>query len=333
MKRWIFPVIALFLLLSGCSEKEARQQFFAMDTTMSVSAWGKDAQDAVTAAVIRVNGLDALLSRTRADSEIALLNREGECQVSADTWTALSEAVRWNNLSGGAFDMTVAPVVQAWGFGAGHYRVPTEDELRELLALVDSTAITLVGERAVVKKKGTMVDLGGIAKGYAAAQLQKIMEEHGVKSALLDLGGNITVIGSRPDGEGWRVAVRDPGNSAGQVGVLTLRDCSAVTSGSYQRNFELDGKVYHHIIDPFTGYPADCGLTSVTVVCEDPIAGDALSTALFVLGEEGALELWQELGFFEFILVTENGRLVVTEGLRNSFEVAESTDLTVEWVA
>lgn len=334
MKRLIFPFLALLLLLTACGGKSAQQQFFAMDTVMSITAYGDEAEEAVPAAVAKVNALEALLSRTRADSEVSALNAAapGTVPISGDTARVLSLAVEWSEKTGGAFDVTVAPVSAAWGFGGGEeHRVPAREELEELLTLVDSGALTVSGNTAALEKAGMEIDLGGIAKGYASGQAEQVLRERGVESALLDLGHNITVIGGKPDGSAWRVAVQDPRDSSGAVGVLSLRDTSAVTSGGYQRYFEQDGVVYHHIIDPRTGYPADSGLLSATVVCADAGLADLLSTATFVLGEKDALALWRAEGGFELVLVTEDGRVVVTEGLSGQFTPDDSAGYTVEY--
>lgn len=335
MKRIISPFLALLLLLTACGAKPAQQQFFAMDTVMSITAYGREAEDAVAAAVAEINALEGLLSRTRANSEVSALNAAapGAASISEDTARVLSLAVEWSEKTGGAFDVTIAPVSAAWGFGGvEEHRVPSQGELDELLALVDSGALTVDGSTAALNKAGMEIDLGGIAKGYAAGQAERILRERGVESALLDLGHNITVIGGKTDGSAWRVAVQDPANSSGTVGVLFLRDCSAVTSGGYQRYFEQDGVTYHHIIDPRTGYPADSGLLSATVVCADPGLADLLSTATYVLGEEDALKLWRTEGGFDLVLVTQDGRVVVTDGLSELFTPDESAGYTVEYV-
>ncbi|NLF34566.1 MAG: FAD:protein FMN transferase, partial [Clostridiales bacterium] len=167
---------------------------------------------------------------------------------------------------------------------------------------------------------GMAIDLGAIAKGAAAAGAADVLRDHGVTSGLLMLGGNITALGHKPDGTPWRVAVRDPADRDSYLCVLSLTDQSASTSGGYERYFEEHGVLYHHIIDPSTGYPAECGLLSVTVVSADDTAADALSTALFVLGEEGALSLWRASDDFEAILIRTDGRVLVTEGLEAVME-------------
>lgn len=333
MKRLIPLLFVFLLLLSACSQKPAQQQFFAMDTIMSITAYGKNAEKAVSSVVTKVNALERLLSRTRKGSDINLLNTNGTSNISEDTANVLSLALEWNNKTHGAFDVTIAPVVAAWGFGgADEHRIPSQEELNKLLTLVNSDALALEGTTAVLKQAGMEIDLGGIAKGYAAAQADQILRDYGVKSALLDLGHNITVIGSKPDGNAWRIAVQDPANSDSIIGVLSLQDSSAVTSGGYQRYFEENGQAYHHIIDPRTGRPADSGIVSVTVVCPDPSLADILSTAIFVLGVEDALTLWRTQGGFELVLVTGENTVIATDGLIDSFHLAQPTNYILKYV-
>ena len=189
-------------------------------------------------------------------------------------------------------------------------------------------------------KSKTEIDLGGIAKGYASDKLEAIFEEHQVEHGMVELGGNILLIGSKPDGTAWRLGVQDPAkpNEAAYAAIVQLEDAFAVTSGSYQRYFEQDGKTYHHIIDPATGRPADSGLTSVTVVTDRGSGSgtmcDALSTALFVMGEEQALEFWRGSDYaFELILVTEDGRVVVTKGLEEALMETKESGYTYEIVS
>lgn len=336
MKRLLCAALMLLTFLSGCSANPTRQQFFAMDTVMSITAYGKYAEAAVAAAVTQVNRLEALLSRTRTGSDVAALQLAAPQAValSEDTLQVLRLAQEWYKKTDGAFDVTIAPVTTAWGFGgSGEYQVPSPEKLKELLTMVDGSSLILSEMEAALPRQGMQIDLGGIAKGYAGAQAEQILRSHGIQSALLDLGRNITVIGTKPDGSDWRVAVQDPVNPNGTVGVLSLQDCSAVTSGGYQRYFEQDGVRYHHIIDPRTGYPAASGLLSATVVCSDSALADLLSTAVFVLGEQAALELWRAEGGFELVLITEDCRIVVTDGLSDRFEPDLAAAYQTEFVS
>jgi thiamine biosynthesis lipoprotein len=268
----------------------------------------------MTLTIYSVRGADRAQA---ADEVVALVEQLAEDILDKNATTAdEEEMMRWAteayNLTDGMFDVTLAPVIRAWGFGTGEYRVPAADELQALLA----------------SRNKDDIDYGGIAKGYASdLASSRVLGGQSGNSSIADFGGNVCAVGSRPDGKPWRVAVRDPLNTESTCGTLELTNCAAVTSGGYQRNFTQDGVTYHHIIDPRTGYPAQSGLASVTVVCETGALADGLSTGLFVLGKERALEIWREnRDKFDLVLIEENGALTVTDGLSftsdRAFEVA-----------
>lgn len=334
--------------LTGCGgtrdpdEAQESIQVIAMDTAMVLTAYGKESTRAVYDAEEEVRRLDALLSRTSGSSEVSMLNGAGGemVPVGAEICTLIQTAGDFTEATGGAFDITIAPVVSAWGFTTDSYQVPDREALQTLLESVGMEHVHLSGGSARLDP-GTMIDLGGIAKGYTADRVAEIFQEHAVPRGKVELGGNILVIGDKPDGTAWRVGVQDPKHpdeADGLVCVLNLTDAFAVTSGSYQRYFEQDGKRYHHIIDPATGCPADSGLTSVTVVADSARGNgtmcDALSTALFVMGEDKALDFWRSGVYdFQLVLVTEDGRVVVTEGLKDGFVEIEESGYTYEFVA
>ena len=334
--------------LTGCGgtrdpdEAQESIQVIAMDTAMVLTAYGKESTRAVYDAEEEVRRLDALLSRTSGSSEVSMLNGAGGemVPVGAEICTLIQTAGDFTEATGGAFDITIAPVVSAWGFTTDSYQVPDREALQTLLESVGMEHVHLSGGSARLDP-GTMIDLGGIAKGYTADRVAEIFQEHAVPRGKVELGGNILVIGDKPDGTAWRVGVQDPKHpdeADGLVCVLNLTDAFAVTSGSYQRYFEQDGKRYHHIIDPATGCPADSGLTSVTVVADSARGNgtmcDALSTALFVMGEDKALDFWRSGVYdFQLVLVTEDGRVVVTEGLKDGFVEMEESGYTYEFVS
>ena len=225
----------------------------------------------------------------------------------------------------GLFDCTVYPLMRLWGFPTGEYRVPAEAEIQEVLPLADSSRLQFDGE-TLRMARGQAIDFGGVGKGCAAARVMDVFRRHGVSSGMVSLGGNIQVLGKKPDGTSWRIGIRDP-EGTGCLAVLLLEDKAAVTSGGYERYFEAEGETYIHILDPRTGYPAESDLLSVTVVSEDGARADALSTALFLMGLEDAVSLWQNHGGYDMILVTEDRRVLITEGLEDVFETSE--DFTV----
>lgn len=333
MKRYMW-LLAVVLALTGCSgrgipteglSRDAEPSnitVFAMDTFMELTAY--DAEDALMKeAERRILDLEELLSVTRAESEISALNRDGEASLSPDTEALMGQALELCRRTEGALDISIYPVLRAWGFTTGNYQVPDDTTLSGLVALVDHSRVFLQNGTAVIST-GMEVDLGSIAKGYAGDQVAQLLQDHGVSSALLNLGGNVQVVGEKPDGSPWRVGIQDPGKD-GYLGVLELRDQAAITSGGYERCFTgEDGQVYWHIIDPKTGVPAHSGLVSVTVVGDSGTTCDALSTALFVMGLDKALEHWREYRDFDAVFVIEDGSVVITDGLKDAFSLADS---------
>ena len=303
-------------------DAEVSRDLFAMDTYMTLTADGEHAQEAVDKAAERVEALDALLSTGDENSEIYQLNQKGEATLSEDGGYLVERALELYDKTEGAFDIAIYPVMQAWGFTDGEYQVPSGEELQQLIALADSSKISFDEENSAVTfgLEGMEIDLGGIAKGYTSSRIMDIYREHGVSSGLVSLGGNVQVMGSRPDGNPWRVAIQNPSGGDDYLGVLEAEDCAVITSGGYERYFEEDGIVYHHIIDPGTGYPADSGLTSVTIVSPDGTLADGLSTSLFIMGREEAERYWQQhSGEFDVILLDRDENLYITEGIADQF--------------
>ena len=349
MKRFSILIAALCLCLTGCGKQttEAAAQIFAMDTVMEVAAYGEHAEQAVKYTEKRIEELENRLSRTKAHSLVSGLNRDGSIRhLTYDYWNLIARAKEYRDATNGAFDITIAPVMDAWGFTGDSFRVPEQSELDTLLKKVNSDAIQMLGSPSdsVTLGEGQAIDLGGIAKGYTSDWVEQTFRANGIESGKISLGGNVFVLGTKPDGSDWRVGIKDPRNESGLAAILSLRDAYAITSGGYERYFEENGKTYHHIIDPSTGYPADSGLLSVTVVAADngpDWAGagngamcDAFSTALFVMGEEQALDFWRNGGYdFDLVLVTEDGRVVITAGLADRLEEVKDSGYTYETVS
>ena len=332
MKRF-FLLLCCLTVLTGCAApaanlEPAQAQFFSMDTLMSIRVYNEGGEDALQAARQEIEKLDNLLSRTDPDSQISLLNSHAGdgtlVPLDAQVTDLLSFAKSVSQLVPGCFDITIAPVMDAWGFTTEERHVPTAEALTAAMALVDSGKLIVdeAASAARLERAGMEVDLGAVAKGFAAGRADAVLREEGVTSALLDLGGNVTAIGSKLDGSAWQVAVKDPQNTSEALCVLSLEDQTASTSGGYERYFEENGQIYHHIIDPETGYPADSGLLSVTVISSDHMLADALSTTLFVAGPEEALDFWRSREDFELVLCTQDNRVIVTEGLEAGYRPA-----------
>ena len=325
LKRLILVLALLPLILTACaptpSDAEAEPRtvsVFAMDCYITLTAYD-GADDALSLASQELSSLEELWSVTLDASEVATLNREKSLTVSPETLELLTTARRVAELSDGAFDVTIYPLVRAWGFTTGENRIPSATELAQLQALVGIDGIT-VTENLVQLDSATELDLGAIAKGAAGNRVCELLREYGVTSALVSLGGNVQVVGAKPDGTPWSIAIADPQSPEAYLGVLQLINKAAVTSGGYQRYFERDGVRYHHILDPTTGAPASSGLLSATIIADDGTLADALSTAAFVLGLDGAAALWRsgELDF-EMVLTDTDGTLHITKNLAETF--------------
>jgi len=322
--------LALLGTLCACSsaDQKSTSEIFAMDTAMSLTAYGKNGEAGLAAAGQEIARIDALLSVGNADSDIARLDSGETDAVSEETAALLTRALAVSRLTDGAYDCTVYPLVSAWGFFSGDYRVPEDAEIRALLQNVGWQKVALDGT-TVSMPDGMELDLGGIGKGYASAQAVKALRDAGVTSAIVSLGGNISALGHKPDGSNWTVAIQDPADTSTYFGLLETADKCVITSGGYQRYFEQDGKTYWHILDPETGYPADSGILSATVVSSDDVLSDGLSTALFVMGLDKAEALWRENSdLFDMILMTSDRKVYITSGISDDF----TTELDCEVV-
>ncbi len=294
-----------------------------MDTYMSLTAYGKDAQTALTDASRKINELERMLSRTVSDSDVARINVQHEATVSDETSDLLTAALQYAAETDGAFDMTIAPIVNAWGITTDTPRVPQQDEINELLTHVGSDHVKIEGS-VVTLDDGCAIDLGGIAKGYASDCVADIFKSTGITSGCISLGGNVYVCGNKPDGNAWSVAIQDP-QSDRYAATVALTDAFAVTSGGYQRYFTAeDGTVYQHIIDPKTGYPVQSDLLSVTIIADNGTMADAYSTAMYVMGEKAAIDFWRNhADNFDMVLITTDGRLLYTQNLQDKMTESE----------
>ncbi len=321
MRKRIVAAGILFCLLPGlCSCRQTTLEetnFFAMDTIMTFQIAEKDGA-AASACRQEVEALEHALSTTVEGGDLWTLNQRGEAALGEDALTVLNRGLHISALTDQAFCLSLYPATQLWGFTGGLYRVPSDDEREAIRPLVDDRLIKTEGNRVTLQAGGAL-DFGGIAKGYAGEKLAALLRERGIEHAFLSLGGNVQVLGGNPDGSPWRVGIADPEGGV-YLGIVHLRDGAVVTSGGYQRNFTQDGVTYQHILDRTTLSPADSGLLSVTVISESGTEADALSTALYVMGEQRALDFCKQQGNFECILVTADHRVVVSEGLKNDFE-------------
>ena len=331
--------IGILILTEGSryfvQNQKCQKQLFAMDTYMEFTAYGKNSEKAVDAAIEEVQKLDAMLSAENSKSEVYALNEQGNLQATDDLAELILRGKEIYQETDGLFDDTIYPVMKLWGFPTGNYHVPTAAEVQKKLALVDENKVEIQTRDSDEKGRDSkekakfvtlgadqQIDFGGIAKGYTGQKLAELFQEYGVSSALVSLGGNIQAIGTKPDGSSWKVGIRDPkGGQQDYIGVLSVENQAVVTSGGCERYFEEDGKTYIHIINPRTGYPADGDLLSVTIVSRDGTLADGMSTALYIMGYEKACQFWrQRREEFNVILVTDDGKIHISENLKENFQ-------------
>lgn len=326
MKNWLSAaLLSAAFLLTGCSGAPAQEPetatFFAMDTAMDFTVYGDAAL--LDEAETLIGSLEEQVSVTDEHSDIYAIDHTGSGSLSGNAAELMAQALELCRRTGGALDISVYPIVRAWGFTTGSYQVPDEETIQSLLPLVDYTQIQYDAATGVVTlPEGMEIDLGSVAKGYAGQLAAQMLREHGVQSALLNLGGNVQTVGAKPDGSPWQIGIKDPQGEDAMM-VLSVEDQAVVTSGGYERYFEQDGQTYWHIMDPSTGHPADSGLISVTIVGKQGIICDGLSTSLFVMGLEKAADLWAQSCDFEAVFVTASGEVYITEGLQDRFALTE----------
>lgn len=319
LKKRIFAAFAALTLLAGCGTTEYSADFFAMNTVMRITGRGRAAQETVAVAEQAVNGLDRLLSRTREESEIWALNHaDGEwVEVSDDTLAVLTTALAVAEETGGAYDPTVAPLTDLWQIGTEDAHIPAAEDIAAALETVDYRNVELDGNR-VRLQNGAQLDLGGVAKGWAGGN---VLDPSSLTGALLELGGNVSCFGRKADGStAYTIGVANPDDNSTYIATVAVTDGCAVTTGDYERYFIEDGVRYHHVFDPATGYPADSGLRSVTVVMDYADGGlaDGYSTALFVMGLKDGLAFCEAHGLAA-AFVTADKTVYVTAALRGAF--------------
>ncbi len=327
-------IIGILVFLSGCNnglQKPVKSEDFALGTIIDQEVYGANAQKASEAVSAWIKELDALWTINSPGGDINKLNNNaglGYVELDPETISILKDAHRISDLSGGAaFDITVAPLVKVWGVGTDNPQVPADDILKKLVPLVNYQDV-LVDEAtnsASLRVQGQMVDLGGIAKGYIGDMVIEIYKKNGITAAFANLGGNVVVLGNKPDGSAWKVGIQDPRGQNGEiVGEVSVADKAVVTSGDYQRYFMKDGKRYCHIIDPHTGYPTDSGLMSVTIIASSSTDADGLAKAI-VLGLGKGMDLVKSYGKAEAIFITNDKKIYVTPGLQSNFQLEDAT--------
>ena len=319
MRKLLLIILAILLICSGCGKEKELTKLsevgFYLDTVITLTAYVEDGQ-VLKDALEECGRYELLLSRTAEGSDVWRINHaNGEAvEVSDDTIAILKYARKISELTDGAFDVTIAPVSTLWDFTSGNATLPDADEIARAAEMVDQRQMELNG-KMVRLPAGRMIDLGGIAKGYIADQVKAYLEKRGVKHAILSFGGNIVGIGIKPDGTEWKVGIQDIDKKTGEYMLVSKNSGgSTVTSGIYERGFDLDGVRYHHLLSAETGWPVQNELASVTIFSESSMEGDALSTATFVLGTEKGLELIESLDGIEAVFIARDRTVTYSSG-------------------
>jgi len=326
------------LILSGCRNQAAvpavepvSKTNFLLGTVVEISVYDKKDEAIIDKAFERISEIERKMTVNNAKtSEIIALNEasgKNEVKLSPDTFYVVEKGKQYSELSEGKFDITIGSVVKLWNIGTKYAAVPEKGVLAEAVKLVDYKKLSLNKENLTAKLEiaGMKVDLGAIAKGYAADEAARVLKENGVLNAIINLGGNVMTIGGNPNGNPWKIGIQDPFNPRGDfLGVVHIKDNTVVTSGTYERYFEENGKKYHHILDPATGYPTENNLYSVSIITDKSIDGDGLSTTSLLLGLEEGMKLIESLENVEAIFITSDKRIFVSSGLEKDFEITKS---------
>jgi thiamine biosynthesis lipoprotein len=313
------------LLLVGCSKVKKNtpaplwQSKFIMDTMVSITYYDPSAGDIIEDAFTEIRRIEDLMSSHKPTSEIGKINSapaQTPVKVSKETFELIEKSLYYSRVTDGAFDITIGPILRLWDILNGKEKIPSHGDIAAALDLVGYQFVTLDEKNTTVslEKPNMSLDLGGVAKGYAIDRAREIILKGGLKSAVIDAGGDVWAIGSKPDGGRYNIGVRHPRDLQELLTVVPIRDKSIVTSGDYQRYFVKDGVRYHHIFDPHVGKPANSGLISVTLIGPDGAEGDILATAVFVLGKEKGLELLESLPDVAGMLITEDLEVVYGPG-------------------
>lgn len=323
--KFIKYFLIFFLILTGCSSSKypISRTAFALDTIIEIKIYqadkGVNADSVIDECIKLCSEYENKLSRTIETSEISKINNafaNEEIEVSSETAQLIKIALKYCELSNGALDITVAPVSSLWDFLSENPSIPSQDTINEGLSHINYKNIEINGNFIKKLDSKTALDLGAVAKGYIADRIKEYMEEKGITSAYISLGGNIVTIGVRPDKKPFNIGIQEPFNEQNSIiGSISSNDESIVTSGPYQRYFEYNEKIYHHILDPKTGYPTENELNSVTIRSKYSVDGDCLSTACFVLGLDEGIKLIESLDNIEAIFITNTGEIKYTTGI------------------
>ncbi|WP_195265810.1 FAD:protein FMN transferase [Clostridium sp. 1001275B_160808_H3] len=322
-------------ILSGCSKdnkvaEPLTRTELLMGTVVTVTLYDSNDESILDNVFKKVKELESTLSINENGTLVDKINESAGIEpvkVDYDTYTVIKKGLEYAKLSNGLFDISVGPIVKLWNIGLPEAKVPTQEEIDSKIPLVGYSDVELNEEESTVflKKHGMMIDLGGVAKGYTADVISDMLTEEGVKSAIIDLGGNIFAHGTKVDGSTWRIGIQNPFSDRGDIiGTITVKNKSIVTSGIYERYIEKDGIKYHHILSPKTGYPYENEIVGITIISDKSSDGDALSTSVFAMGVEEGMKFVNTQEGIDAIFVTKDNQIYITDGIRDIFKLTNT---------
>ena len=324
-KRLTALLSASILLLSGCSglPRERSQTYTdtLFDTVISVQIFDSVDEDVLKGCEKLCKKYDSMFSNKIEDSEISRINSAGgnPVEVSKETIKLIKKGIYYSEMSDGAFDITIAPVSSLWDFKAETPSVPSPEAIAEAVSHVNYENIIIRDNTVKLADPQAGIDLGAIAKGYIADRIKDYLEEEGVRHAMINLGGNVLAMGSKLDGSDYNIGIQKPFDETGEpITSVKISDKSVVTSGIYQRYFKADGKIYHHILDPNTGYPCENNLYSVTILTDSSLTADALSTPCFLLGYDRGMKLINQLDNVDAVFITNDNQIHYSKNFQNN---------------
>ena len=314
--------ILIFIFTTGKFERpEVVKSSYALGTIINLKVLGSKGEKAIEEAIEKLNYIDDKMSAFKEDSDISKITSKAGATsevVSKDTYFIVKKAVKYSKILEGTFDPTIRPLVKLWSIGTKEESIPEKSQIEETLKLVNYKDVILDenDHSIMLKHKKQALDVGGIAKGFAADEVRDIFYKHKIKSALIDLGGNIFALGNKDDGTPWKVGIQNPFKPRGEyIGILSVKNKSVVTSGNYEKYFIKDGERFHHIIDPKTGYPSQSKIISATIISDNSIDGDGLSTGVYILGIDKALKIIEAIEGIDAIFITEDKKVYKTSGI------------------
>ena len=320
----ILIVSTALCVFSSCQngiDRPISKEAFLLDTIVKITIYEGGGEKEIEACFALCREYEKMFSRTLEDSEISQLNARVRSKISDETAALINLGLEYAKLTDGAIDITIEPVSSLWNFKASPPRLPDDYEISEALQHVGWEKVTVNGNAVTFSDEQTRLDLGAVAKGYIADRLKDHLVSVGVTSAIINLGGNIQCIGQKRASEDFSVGIQYPFEDK-IIAVAGVADMSMVTSGTYERYFEIDGALYHHILNPETGLPAANDLLSVTIFCKNSAAADALSTACFVLGYEAGIELIDSLDGVHAVFITSDNKVHLTKDFRDYISIS-----------